>query len=126
MLEELKASEIADADLRMYVESHTYLDSKDLVSSAAVYQNVHNKQISRSLMQSTNACNEQGIFMGFAWHTQAEQNCYEPHHSHEAKTCRPFNIICFLKHSTTSTKTGKHVKSTSDQHRCEIIHLFLF
>ncbi len=31
MLEKIKASEIQDADLRMYVESHTYLDCNDKV-----------------------------------------------------------------------------------------------
>ncbi len=31
MLEEIKSADIKDADLRMYVESHTYLDCKDLV-----------------------------------------------------------------------------------------------
>ncbi len=31
MLEEINASEIQDADLRLYIESHTYLDCKNLV-----------------------------------------------------------------------------------------------
>ncbi len=31
MLEKIKAGEIQDADLRMYVESHTYLDCNDKV-----------------------------------------------------------------------------------------------
>ncbi len=32
ILEKIKASEIQDADLRMYVESHTYLDCTDKVN----------------------------------------------------------------------------------------------
>ncbi len=36
MLEDIDAGDIKDADLRMYVESHTYLDCKDLVRSRAL------------------------------------------------------------------------------------------
>ncbi len=36
MLENIKAGEIQDADLRMYVESHTYLDCKDKVKIQVV------------------------------------------------------------------------------------------
>ncbi len=33
MLDKIKPSEIQDADLRMYVESHTYLECNDKVNS---------------------------------------------------------------------------------------------
>ncbi len=45
MLEKIRAAEIQDPDLRMYVESHTYLDCHDKVECCCPFIEALSRQI---------------------------------------------------------------------------------